>query len=475
MNLKNYLSKKQLSQKKSKIHKIFFFRICGTGMGTTANLLKSSGFYVEGYDLEFSPPMSTYLESTEIPLFTTITTEKLQEFDLIVTGNVVRKDSDDAHLIEESGVPFASFPSTLGALVLDDLEVVGVAGTHGKTTTTWLATQLYENLHQDPGYFIGGVLTNRDSAKIGTDKFFIESDEYDSAYFEKVSKFRKYSLNHMILTSLEFDHADIFQNIDDIILEFENVLPNIDGKIIANNQFQAINKLYNMKNTLADWTFYGEESQTGPDIIESIPEGTIFKIFKEREYIFSTNLTGYHNILNLTSIILFAMNDGFSAEKINEAIKNLDMVKRRQEFRGYFNESIIIDDFAHHPRAVEMTIDAIKQTYPNKKIITFLEPKSATARSDIFQTEFAQSLKKSDKVIILQPNSTTVKFANDLDTKQIVKDLKKSNISAQIVEELTELIKVIENNAQENHLLLFLSNSTCLGLWKSDFVKNIQY
>jgi UDP-N-acetylmuramate: L-alanyl-gamma-D-glutamyl-meso-diaminopimelate ligase len=474
MNLKNYLTKDRLSQQKSKIKKIFFFRICGTGMGTTANLLKSAGYYVEGYDMDYFPPMSTYLESTGIPLHQDISMEKLKDFDLIVTGNVVRKDCDDAHMIEESGVPFASFPATLGALVLDDLEVVGVAGTHGKTTTTYLATQVYENLGEDPGYFIGGVLENRPSAHIGNGKFFIESDEYDSAYFEKISKFRKYSLNHMILTSLEFDHADIFNNIDDIIEQFKAVLPDINGEIITNNHYEAVNQLHQFEITPANWTFYGEASSIGPYIMETTSEGTKFKLTTDKDYIFQTNLTGFHNILNLTSVILLALKDGFTIEQINDAIKNLEMVKRRQEYRGTYNRSIVIDDFAHHPRAVEMTIDAIIQKYPNKNIITFMEPRSATARSDIFQNEFATSLQKSQKVIILQPNPTTVKFANDLDTKKMVADLTKMKINAQIVAELAELLKVIEENAAENNLLLFLSNATCLGLWKSEFVNNLK-
>ena len=140
------------------------------------------------------------------------------------------------------------------------------------------------------------------------------------------------------------------------------------------------------------------------------------------------------------------------------------MVKRRQENRGLYKNSIVIDDFAHHPRAIKVTIDAIIQKYPDKKIITFIEPKSATARSNIFQNEFAEALEKSQSVLILQPNPTTVKFASDLDTQKIVQDLAKKNIPAKIINELPQLIQSIEDNAKDNNLLLFLSNSTCLGL-----------
>ena len=474
MDLKNYLSKNHLSEIKNQFKKIFFFRVCGTGMGTAAILLKNAGYNVEGYDQEFSPPMSTYLKSTNIPLHSEVSMELLQKFDLIVAGNVVRKDCSDAHLIEKCGVPFASFPSALGALILDDLEVVGIAGTHGKTTTTWLATQVYENFGENPGYFIGGVLEGRDSGRIGKGKFFIESDEYDSAYFEKVSKFRKYSLDHMILTSLEFDHADIFQNLDDIIAEFSEALPDVKGQIIANNEFPAITKLYNNNITPAQWTFYGKKSDVGPHILQTSEQGTRFCLKLDKEYIFDTNLTGFHNILNLSSVIIFAIKDGFTYEEINKAVIKLKMVKRRQEYHGTYKGSIIIDDFAHHPRAVEMTIDAIKQKYPDKKIITFMEPRSATARSDIFQDEFADSLKQADKVVIIQPTSTTVKFANDLDTRKLVKDVEKRNIPANIITELPELLNEIDNSAGKENLLLFLSNSNCLGLWKSDFISKIE-
>ncbi len=469
MNLKNYYSKKRLLEEKANIKSIFFYRICGTGMGTAAIILKNAGHQVEGYDIEFSPPMSTYLQSTNIPLHKKIDKNTIQKFDLIVTGNVVRKDSEDAHFIEESGVPFASFPAALGALVLDKKEVVGIAGTHGKTTTTWLATQVYEKLGNNPGYFIGGVLNNRDSGRLGTGKFFIESDEYDSAYFEKVSKFRKYSLDHLILTSLEFDHADIFQNIDAIIQQFVAVIPGVSGTVIANADYSAIQHLYQTDKDQHQWQFYGDSAKCGdPKILSHSSSGTTFTL---KQHTFSTNLTGRHNILNLSAVILFALKDGYNAKEIQAVIRDLSLVKRRQEFRGYYKGSIVIDDFAHHPRAVKMTIEAIKKKYPSKKIITFLEPRSATARSNIFQDQFFQALRNSDGAVIIQPIPTTVTFASDLDTKLLTDSLNKSSIPAQTVKTLSALLDTINDYAKDDHLLLFLSNSTCLGLWDSSFAQ----
>ena len=218
MNLTNMIEGDELLAQKNKFTKVFFYRICGTGMGACACILKEAGFEVEGADATFSPPMSTYLESTGIPChpLDKVDKEFLQQYDLIVVGNSVPRVSDHASLIEECGVPFTSFPSVLGAYILKEKNVIGIAGTHGKTTTTFFMTQLLENLGKKPGYFVGGIIDNRPPSTAGQDDFFvIESDEYDSAYFQKYSKFRLYELNSMILTSLEFDHADIYNSIED--------------------------------------------------------------------------------------------------------------------------------------------------------------------------------------------------------------------------------------------------------------------
>ena len=235
MNLANRLDYSALKKLQKDIKRVFFYRVCGTGMGAAACLLKEKGFAVEGGDTNFYPPMSTYLESTGIPLhkLDNINQEFLKTFDLIVVGNVIPNGGPDAKLIEESGVKFASFPTSIGALVLSEVNVIGIAGTHGKTTTTYLATQMFENMNANPGYLIGGVMEGRPSSRLGSGKyFFIESDEYDSAYFEKISKFRSYSLDNMILTSLEYDHADIFGSVEEIKDQFRAAIPHIENKFI---------------------------------------------------------------------------------------------------------------------------------------------------------------------------------------------------------------------------------------------------
>lgn len=488
MDLKNMLNITSLRARRESIKKVFFYRVCGTGMGAAACLLKEKGYVVEGGDSNFYPPMSTYLESTGIFLHKLdgIGRDFLKSFDLIVVGNVVAGGSDDARLIESSGISFCSFPTALGALVLSDVNVVGIAGTHGKTTTTYLAVQIFEALKSSPGYLIGGVIEGRPSSLLGKGSyFFIESDEYDSAYFEKISKFRSYSIDNLILTSLEFDHADIFGSIEDIKNQFRVVIPQIEKKLIFNLDYQAALELFNEFNTAQKvetrlknekWFSYGERSKAGPKILKHSSDGTSFSIcYDKDEFIFNTNLVGVHNILNLSAVILFALTEGFNYIDIQNAIFNLKMVKRRQEERGYYKNALIIDDFAHHPRAVELTLDGIISKYPGKKIHVIMEPNSATARSSIFQVEFEAALAKASSVIFTRPTRpTNVKNAGNLDIEKIVAGVKKSGRQGVVVGHLAELLPEIEKIAESDCVILILSNGTCLGLWESEFIRNLK-
>jgi len=459
MDLKNYLSKENLKNKNFK--KIFFYRICGTGMGAAALLLRDKGFEVSGYDQSFYPPMGDYLKKSGIDL----SYQKdfnLKGYDLIIVGNVVGKNSEDAREIENSKTPFTSFPAALGALVLRGLNVVGVAGTHGKTTTTHLLVQIFKKLGFDPGYLIGGVLPGGPSSHLGDGSFFfIESDEYDSSYFEKFSKFRSYEIDHLIITSLEFDHADIFGSLEEIKDQFRTLIPNIKNAIVANMNYPAIKELRD--------EFGGEWIElTLPKDLKMGVGGSEFTLQGET---YHTGLVGDHNILNLVSALLFALKEGIKPGDLKKAIKNLDLVKRRQEFRGYYKGAMVIDDFAHHPRAVKMTFEAISTKYPKKEIIVVLDPASATARSNIFQNEFAEVISKIPQVVLAKPQHETTVFGGvNLDCEMLVK----GHENATVVEDLKTLRETLDLLSSDKSLLLILSNSTCLGLWESDFINHLK-
>lgn len=481
MDLSNLISQEDLIKRRSQIKKVFFYRICGAGMGPAAVLAKQAGYDVQGADSAYYPPMSTFLETTGIPLFKLeeVTPEFLKQYDLIVVGNSVSGKAEAARMIEKVGVPFTSFPSALGSLVLKEKNVIGIAGTHGKTTTTYFMTQLLESLGQNPGYLVGGIIEGREPAKLGDKYFCIESDEYDSAYFHKISKFRLYELKNMILTSLEFDHADIFSSVEKIEDEFRDVVPNMKSTLIFNQEYPSAMKLYNeYKGKKADqkWYLYGADSEMGPFDVKTFENGSEFTVKWNGEKIpFQSSVVGNHNVLNLTSCLIFLLSEGFKVSDIQKAAKDIGMVKRRQEVRGKYKDMVVIDDFAHHPRAITVTLDAIRARFQNKKIITIFEPISATARSNIFQNEFRDSLVDSDKVIIAKASlATTALGGKDLDVEQLSKEIAGKGKPSSVVSSLQELRAKIDEFADKDSVLLVLSNRTCLGLWESSFVQELK-
>lgn len=481
MDLTNLISQDDLIARRSQIKKVFFYRICGAGMGPAAVLVKQAGFQVEGADSAFYPPMSTFLETTGIPLhkLDQVTPDFLKQYDLIVVGNSVSGKSEAARMIEKVGVPFTSFPSALGSLVLKEKNVVGIAGTHGKTTTTYFMTQLLEKLNQNPGYLVGGIIEGKDPSKLGDKYFVIESDEYDSAYFHKISKFRLYEMKNMILTSLEFDHADIFSSVEKIEDEFRDVIPKMKSTLIFNQEYSSAMKLYKDyqgKNPSQKWFLYGENSEVGPFDLQNSENGSTFKInWKNEKISFKSSVVGNHNVLNLTSCLIFLLSEGFSVEAVQKAASELEMVKRRQEVRGKYKDMVVIDDFAHHPRAITVTMDAIRARFKDKKIITVFEPISATARSSIFQNEFRDSLAASDKVIIAKAElATTALGGTDLDSEKLSSEITQRGRSSVCVSKLDDLRKSIDSFAEPGAVLLILSNRTCLGLWESSFVQELK-
>ena len=470
------INKETLAKHLNNYRKIFFFRACGTGMGAAACLLKDYGLEVEGADHMFYPPMSSYLKRIGIPCYQikSLKQDDYKKFDLIVVGNVVPKKSADAQMLESLDIPFCSFSAAVGAFVLQDREVIGIAGTHGKTTTAYFAVQVFEKLGMSPGYLIGGAIDERPSASIGSDKyFFIESDEYDSVYFEKFSKFHNYFIDQLIITSLEFDHADIFQSVDDIEKEFGKLLKTPIKKTVLCHDYPSIKNL-DLKSVKYQYS-YGRNTKIGPYILKESSHETVFRVnFNQISYDFVTNILGLHNIDNLTSVIILALSEGFSYKDLASAVKELKFVKRRQEYRGLYKEAVIIDDFAHHPRSVKATIDAIKIRFPRKNIHVVMEFASATARSHIFQKDFEQSLQGANSVALVENGkATSVSWADNIDKAALVKKLKKQSWPSYLVNNLCDLKEFIENYADRNSVILILSNSSCLGLWESDFVKDL--
>lgn len=480
MDNPNYLSQQHLLKVKKNIKSIYFYRICGTGMGNAAALLKQAGYMVAGCDSMYYPPMSTYLESLDIPMeiLDDVSDDRLREFDLIVVGNVVDGKSKDARRIEGLGKNFCSFPAALGALVLQEKHVIGVAGTHGKTTTTYLCKQLFNALGHDVGYFIGGVTDGGPSAYLGdSDYFFIESDEYDSAYFEKFSKFHQYNIKSLILTSLEFDHADIFTDVEAIKDEFRKLIPTLTRNFIINADYPHALELVREKLSTGVQKLipYGQASNNGPQIIDAGEERTkFFARFGEKETLFTSNLAGRHNLSNLTAAMIFASAEGASPEQVQNHIMGMKLPKRRQEVRGEYHGMKIIDDYAHHPTAIQLTLEGIEQLYPDKQIVVIYEAHSATARSGVFTDDYVHAFRRVAKLFLTKIHrKTTAIGQKTLVLDSIVQGLDKRGVEAEVVTSLDDIIAGIESIAGEDKVLVVMSNGTCLGLWESDFIKSL--
>ncbi len=477
MNLENFWDAKKLSENHSKIKKVFFYRVCGMGMGTCAKLLKEAGFEVEGADSTFFPPMSDYLKQADIPSYSLdkVNEDFLKNYDLIVVGNSVGGQTETARMIEEVGIPFTSFPTLMGELILKDRSVIGIAGTHGKTTTTYYFTQVLDRLGAEPGYFVAGILNDRPPAALGKGKYFvIESDEYDTSYFQKNAKLRHYNIKHLVLTSLEFDHADIYADTDAIEREFHVILPQLE-RMIGNSDYPCVMNV--AKEYSGPTSFYGHQSEFGPRNLNYQNGKCQFTLkYKGQELTFETSVIGDHNILNLSSVILFCLEEGYEYEKVKSAVEKIENVKRRQELRGKFNKAIVVEDFAHHPSSVEVTLDAIKKKYPGLPVHCIIEPSTSTARSEAFQEKFIPVFKGAASVTIADPKLPTnaVQFQN-LNFEKLSNDIeKKLGIKSITVSELNELQEVIKELSTEESVLLIMGNRTILGLWESEFVNQLK-
>ena len=451
MNLENRLTKEMLSKKKDSIKKILFYRVCGTGMGAAACLMKEAGFDIYGIDRDYFPPMSDYLNESQVQLLT-FDKVNLNEFDLIVVGNVVPRDSEDAEKIESSGVFFCSFPEIIGEYILKNKNVIGISGTHGKTTSSYFLVQLLELMGIKPGYFIGGVIEGRASSSLGESEYFIiESDEYDTAYFEKTPKFFHYEIDHLIITSLEYDHADIYESLSQITGHFKTLLKNTNGIIVGNTDYETVKELAKTKPLVE----INEKS------FEARENGFVFnKIF------YKFNLKQKYNILNVSSGLALLSEIGMKKDEILD-LRSLKLVKRRQEYLGKFNGASVYDDFAHHPTALKLTIESFSSDDEFGRLCVVFEPASSTARSDIFQNDLPKCFLGANTVFIIEPSRPTSAInANSLNTEKLKLGLLEEGLICETGSEKEELINFLKKYRESYESIILLSNGPLLGVKK---------
>ena len=346
-------------------------------MAGVAKLMIEKGYEVSGSDKDFYPPMSEYLETLKIDLIKGYDSQNLPEADLYVIGNVISRGNESFEKILSNKLPYTSGPKIIADLTKEE-NLIAVTGTHGKTTTSYMLCHIFIENGIDIGYLVGGISPHfQDSAKLGTANIFIiEGDEYDSALFDKRSKFINYNPHSIIINNIEFDHADIFRDIDDIKRQFHHlvkIIPN-DGSIMYHHDDPNIKDVINL----------GSWSKMLP-----IGEEDLFYSYENREMTFNKinysltalPLKGIHNFKNYVAAIYMAYQYGVPIKKSIQALSNFSGVKRRQELVYDKNNISIIDDFAHHPTAIKLTIESIKHENPKKNIIGIIELGSNTMAS----------------------------------------------------------------------------------------------
>ncbi|MDB9822618.1 UDP-N-acetylmuramate:L-alanyl-gamma-D-glutamyl-meso-diaminopimelate ligase [Deltaproteobacteria bacterium] len=389
---------------------IYLMGICGTGMASLAGILKQQGYTVTGSDENIYPPMSLFLEDLSIPVIKGYSPGNLATVpDLVIIGNVITRHNPEAVRLSQLNIPYLSLPQALGHFALKGKRSIVVSGTHGKTTTSSLVSWILEKAGMGPGFMIGGILNNfQKNFKLGEGPYFIvEGDEYDTAFFDKGPKFLHYSPNITILTSIEFDHADIFRDLEHVIESFRRLIDIIppDGLLIANGDDPVV--LAESKRAKCPVHIYGfnEEARWRALDISSREGLTQVKILKDNiEYAsLLTPLYGKHNIANLLSAV--ALSDYLKIDTFNlsEALRSFMGVKRRQEIRGEKGGVLILDDFAHHPTAVEETISAVKERYGGRRLIAVFEPRSNSSRRNVFQKRYSSSFDSADVIFIPEP------------------------------------------------------------------------
>lgn len=447
--------------------------ICGTFMGSLALLARELGHTVTGSDQNVYPPMSTQLENAGITLMQGYDASHLQPHpDLVIVGNAMKRGIPAVEYMLDAGLAYTSGPAFLADHVLHGKHVLAVAGTHGKTTTTTMVAWILEQAGLNPGFLIGGVpLGFTHSARLGGSKtngkdyFVVEADEYDSAFFDKRSKFVHYHPRTVILNNLEFDHADIFDDLAAIQKQFHHLVRTIpsSGQIILPEGVASLDEVLAMgcwtptHKTAIQTADAPKNSQAEWQAVLKSEDGSVFAVHYQGKEVGTVtwSMTGLHSVANGIAAIAAAHHIGIEPAQACLALSNFGGVKRRMELLGTVRGVDVYDDFAHHPTAIETTLDGIRKKIGNRRLWAIIEPRSNTMRMGNFKAQLAESAHAADQVIWYQPAGL------DWDLQPVVDA---ATNSAQVANDLDTIIHRIQTEATDGDVVVIMSNGGFGGL-----------
>ena len=475
---------------KGKPRHIHLIGICGTAMASLAGMLQERGFRVTGSDAAAYPPMSTFLESLGIPVAQPFAEANLNPRpDLVVVGNALSRGNVELECLLDERIPFFSLPQLLHDEFLVGKDVLVVAGTHGKTTTTSMLAWIFETAGLQPSFLIGGIAENFGrSFGLGEGKHFIlEGDEYDTAFFDKGPKFLHYFPDSVILTSVEFDHADIYKDLDAVETAFKrlvNLVPR-RGRIVAFDSGASAGSSLSsslsssidrcLKKAFCPVERYGALVPKGDRAgwrianLQLGEERTSWSVVRDGKpwADFEFALGGEYNVWNATAAAALAANYEISKDVIAKALRTFRSVKRRLEVKAEVNGITIIDDFAHHPTAIEQTILALRARYPQSRLWVVLEPRSNTMRRNVLQDALARSLALADQVVVAAVfKSEAIPEAERLDLNRVVDAIQKHGKQARIFADADAIVNAIAPELRERDVVAILSNGGFGGIYE---------
>jgi UDP-N-acetylmuramate: L-alanyl-gamma-D-glutamyl-meso-diaminopimelate ligase len=434
-------------------------------MATLAALLKSKGFDVRGSDQNVYPPMSDFLVQQGITLLQGFVPEHVSaELDLVVVGNAISRGNPELEEVLDRKIRYCSLPEAIRDQFLWASRSVVITGTHGKTTTTALAGWLLTHGGADPSVLVGGIVENFDSSyRIGGGReFVIEGDEYDSAFFDKTAKFLKYLPDIAVVGNIEYDHADIYADLDAIRLTFQrfvNLIPrrgllllggdNADAMALK-SRAQCRVETFGLSNGL-DWQAHD---------LKVAEMSTTFSLRRRGQAAgtFEVPMLGAYNVRNALAAIAVGAAVGLNTNTMAEGLKGFKGVRRRLEHRGTVRGVSVYDDFAHHPTAIAETLAGVRSAYPKRRIWAIFEPRSATSCRRIFHQDFVRALARADRVILPAVFRSTLPEEERLSPEQIIKELKASGVDAAYIPQTSDIVETVSRESRDGDLVIVMSN-----------------
>ena len=442
-------------------------------MATLAAMLKQRGHDVSGSDEHVYPPMSDFLAAERIHVLEGYKPEHVDgALDLVVVGNAISRGNAELEAVLDRGLRYASLPETIRDQWLWDADTVVIAGTHGKTTTTSLTGWLLTAAGADPTILVGGIAKNLGdggaSYRMGQGRaFVIEGDEYDSAYFDKTAKFLKYLPDIAVVNNIEFDHADIYRDLDEVRLAFrrlENLVPKRGLTLLGIDSPDAAALRPHVRSRLQTFGLTDGADWRAVDI--RVAAATTFRVMHGGRDLgpFSMGLLGDHNVRNALAAIAVGVDLGLEVDRLRDGLARFEGVKRRLEVVGETNGVTVYDDFAHHPTAVEETIKAVKRASPGRRVWAIFEPRSASSCRRVFQDDFARAFRGADEVVIASVFRSSLPPEERLSESVLVSDLTASGTHARHLPDVEAIVTAVAGEARPGDLIVVMSNGGFGGI-----------